>query len=201
MKRSLILPSAVMAFVLAACGGEPTASSPAESVAAVTPEPTAAPSSAAPSEAAPTPAESASGDASTDSELADMLPDELNGVARTDVPGLDQMIAPALEAQGIDATDVDFVFASYGEGTDGLIVQAIRIPGLGQAQLEMLAQMMAGQSTEVDVEQTEVGGKSVLEMTGADVPGAAYMYFADGAMFTIVGESADLAAQLLSELP
>lgn len=200
MKRLLILPIAVLAFVMAACAGQPAASSPAESVAAATPEPTAAPSSAAPTEAA-TPAESASAGSGTDSELADLLPDELNGLARTEVPGLDQMIAPALEAQGIDATDVDFVFASYGEGTDGLIVQAIRVPGLGEAQLEMLAQMMAGQSTEVDIEETEVGGKSVLEMTGADMPGAAYMYFADGAMFTIVGESSELAAQLLSELP
>jgi hypothetical protein len=65
----------------------------------------------------------------------------------------------------------------------------------------MLARMMAGQSTEVDVETVDVGGKSVLQMSGADVPGAAYMYFADGAMFTIIGESSDLAAQLLAELP
>ena len=117
------------------------------------------------------------------------------------MPGLDQIIGPALQAQGIDATDVDFVFASYGEGTDALAVQAMRIPGMTEAQLQLFAQMMSGQQSEFDTATVTVGGKSVLQMSGAQVPAAAYIYFADGAMFTIVGESEDLAAQLLEALP
>lgn len=199
MKRLSFLLIVAMAFVVAACSGSPS-TSPSATSAAGTPEPTPV---AEPSEAAETPAETAteSQGSSSGSDLAELLPDELNGLPRTEVPGLDAIIGPALAAQGVDATDVDFIFASYGEGTDALIVQAIRVPQLGQPQLEMLARMMAGQSTEVDVETVDVGGKSVLQMSGADVPGAAYMYFADGAMFTIIGESSDLAAQLLAELP
>ena len=200
MKRLSFLLIVAMAFVVAACSGSPASSSPSATSVTETPEPTPA---AEPSEAAETPAETAteSQGSSSGSDLADLLPTELNGLPRTEVPGLDAIIGPALAAQGVDATDVDFIFASYGEGTDGLIVQAIRVPQLGQPQLEMLARMMAGQSTEVDVETVDVGGKSVLQMSGAEVPGAAYMYFADGAMFTIIGESSDLAAQLLAELP
>ena len=200
MKRLSFLLIVAMAFVVAACSGSPASSSPSATSVAETPEPTPI---AEPSEAAETPAETAteSEGSSSGSDLAGLLPDDLNGFPRTEVPGLDAIIGPALAAQGVDATDVDFIFASYGEGTDGLIVQAIRVPGLGQPQLEMLARMMAGQSTEVEVETVDVGGKSVLQMSGAEVPGAAYMYFADGAMFTIIGESSDLAAQLLAELP
>lgn len=200
MKRLSFLLIVAMAFVVAACSGSPASSSPSATSVAETPDPTPA---SEPSEAAETPAETAteSQGSSSGSDLAELLPDELNGVARTEIEGLDAMIRPALAAQGVDADDIDLVFASYGEGTDALVVQAIRVPGVGEAQLQLFAQMMAGQSTEVEVETVDVGGKSVLQMSGAEVPGAAYMYFADGAMFTIIGESSDLAAQLLAELP
>ncbi|HEX7224283.1 MAG TPA: hypothetical protein VF367_01720 [Candidatus Limnocylindria bacterium] len=197
MKRTLIAVTALFAILLAACSsdqGDASAEPTADPTVAVTP-------SAEPSEAAESAGALPSGGTGSDSELADLLPDELNGVARTDVPGLEQMLAPMLEAQNIDATNVDFVFASYGEGTDALVVQAIRVPGMTEAQLQLFAQMMSGQQSEVDTATVTVGGKSVLQMSGAQVPGAAYLYFADGAMFTIVGESEDLATQLLEALP
>jgi hypothetical protein len=197
VKRTLIAVTALFATLLAACSsdqGDASAEPTADPTVAVTP-------SAEPSEAAESAGALPSGGTGSDSELADLLPDELNGVARTDVPGLEQMLAPMLEAQNIDATNVDFVFASYGEGTDALVVQAIRVPGMTEAQLQLFAQMMSGQQSEVDTATVTVGGKSVLQMSGAQVPGAAYLYFADGAMFTIVGESEDLATQLLEALP
>jgi hypothetical protein len=197
VKRTLIAVTALFAILLAACSsdqGDASAEPTADPTVAVTP-------SAEPSEAAESAGALPSGGTGSDSELADLLPDELNGVARTDVPGLEQMLAPMLEAQNIDATNVDFVFASYGEGTDALVVQAIRVPGMTEAQLQLFAQMMSGQQSEVDTATVTVGGKSVLQMSGAQVPGAAYLYFADGAMFTIVGESEDLATQLLEALP
>lgn len=193
MKRTIILLVAVVA-VATACSSPTTSSSAPESEAA------SVAASVAPT-VTPTPEASASEGTGSTSELAELLPDDLNGVARTDIPGLDAIIGPALAAQGVDASDVDFVFASYGEGTDALVVQAIRVPGLGQPQLEQLAQLMAGAGGEADVETTSIGGKTVLRMTGADMPAVAYMYFADGAMFTIVGESEDQATQLLAELP
>jgi hypothetical protein len=197
VKRTLIAVPALLAIVLAACSsdqGDASVEATAEPTVAVTP-------SAEPSEAAESAGALPSSDTGSDSELADLLPDELNGIARTDVPGLEQMLAPMLEAQNIDATNVDFVFASYGEGTDALAVQAIRIPGMTETQLQLFAQLMSGQQSEIDTATVTVGGKSVLQMSGAQVPAAAYLYFADGAMFTIVGESEDLAAQLLEALP
>lgn len=197
MKRCSYLLIVAMAFVVAACGGSPASSSAATQVPA-TPQPTP---EVEPSEAAESTGALPSAGTGSDSELADLLPDELNGVARTDVPGLEQMLAPMLEAQNIDATNVDFVFASYGEGTDALAVQAIRVPGMTETQLQLFAQLMSGQQSEIDTATVTVGGKSVLRMSGAQVPAAAYVYFADGAMFTVVGESEDLAAQLLEALP
>lgn len=198
MKRTLIAVTALLAIVLAACSSDQ-----GDASAEPTAEPTvAAPSTAAePSEAAATPSAGSSAGSGSTSELAELLPDEIGGQQRVDVPGLEQMLAPMLEAQNIDASNVDFVFASYGEGTDALAVQAIRVPGMTEAQLQLFAQMMSGQQSEIDTATLTVGGKSVLQMSGAQVPTAAYIYFADGAMFTIIGESEDLASQLLEALP
>ena len=55
--------------------------------------------------------------------------------------------------------------------------------------------------SEVSAETTTVAGKDVLRMTGPETPGAVYLYLAEGAAFTIVSQSEDLAEQLLSELP
>lgn len=201
MNRISLLLVALVAVIATACSSEQTSPS-AEASETPTQAPTASPTqepSASPSESA-----QSSGDASGDgSALADLLPDELDGVERTDVPGLEAMIGPLLAQQGIDASEADFAFASYGQGPDAVQVQAFRIPGMSQVQLEQLAQLMSGSQSggEVSAETATVGGKSVLRISGAQVPGAAFMYLLDGAMFTVVSESEELAEQLLAELP
>ncbi len=206
MKRISIL-LVLLAFGVAACGEQAASQTDA---AAVTPSATVQPTEA------PTPSPEASDepDASADAgdgtPLADLVPDELNGVPRTDIPGMDQIIAGALAQQGLDAQNAEFVFASYGEGPDAVVLTAFRIPGIPEGQMEMLAQMMsgaAGGETGVEADAVDVGGKSVLRMTAPAAAGGEegviYMYFAEGAAFTIVCPTGDESAaeQLLAELP
>ena len=198
MKRISILLIALLALVVTACAGDQASTSTPTSeptpTEEATPQPTETPESEAP--------ESSQG-AGSGTALEDLLPDELNGMARTPIPGLEQMIAPMLAQSGVDAEDAEFTFASYGEGEDAVQVQAFRIPGMDQLQLQTLARAMSGslEGGGATADTVDVGGKTVLEITGAQVAGVAYIYFADGAMFTVVGPSADLAAQLLAELP
>ena len=204
MKRISILLVTLLALVVVACSSDEASPSPSERVA--TPEPTATPTAAPtaspepPASVDPASSDEASGDSTA---LDDVLPDELNGMSRTEVPGLDAVFAPLLAQQGIDASEADFTFASYGEGTDAVYVNGLRIPGMSEVQLQMLARMMSGSETggEIEAETATIGGKDVLRMGGTDVPGAAYLYFSDGAVFTVISESEDLAAELLEQLP
>ena len=199
MKRISILPVALLALVLASCAGEQASAPASESEAAPTTQPKPEPTEEATAEATPdeTP------DGSTGGSLEDALPDELNGLARTDVPGMEAFLAPMLAQQGVDASEVEFVISTYGEGDNSISVNAFRIPGIPEASMEALARAMSGVQGEagVEAESVTVGGKSVLQMSGEGVDGAAYLYFADGSVFTVVGPSTELAEQLLSELP
>jgi hypothetical protein len=199
VKRISILLVALLALVVTSCASQQASTPASEAAATPTAEPTPEPTEE-PSEAA-TPGEDPGG--STGGTLEDALPDELNGLARTDVPGMEAFLAPMLAQQGVDASDVEFVISTYGEGDNSITVNAFRIPGIPEASMEALARAMSGVQGEsgVTAEPVTVGGKSVLQMTGADVDGAAYLYFADGSVFTIVGPSTELAEQLLSELP
>ena len=198
MKRISILLVALLALVVASCSSQQTSSPASESEPAATTQPTPEPTEEA-TEAA-TPKEDGG---STGGSLEDALPDELNGLARTDVPGMEAFLAPMLAQQGVDASEVEFVISTYGEGDNSITVNAFRIPGIPEASMEALARAMSGVQGEsgVSAESVTIGGKSVLQMTGDDVDGAAYLYFADGSVFTIVGPSTELAEQLLSELP
>ncbi len=195
MKRISILVVALLALVLASCASEQASAQASESEAAPTAQPTPEPTEEATEAATPDDAPAGS--------LEDAIPDELNGLARTDVPGMEAFLAPMLAQQGVDASDVEFVISTYGEGDNSITVNAFRIPGIPEASMEALARAMSGVQGDsgVTAEPVTVGGKSVLQMTGADVDGAAYLYFADGSVFTIVGPSTELAEQLLSELP
>ncbi len=199
MKRISILLVALLALVVASCASQQASIPAAESEAAPTIQPTPEPTEEA-TEAA-TPGEDTGG--STGGSLDDAIPDELNGLARTDIPGMEAFLAPMLAQQGLDASDVEFVISTYGEGDNSITVNAFRIPGIPEASMETLARAMSGVQGEsgVEAESVTVGGKSVLQMTGAGVDGAAYLYFADGSVFTVVGPSTELAEQLLSELP
>jgi hypothetical protein len=198
VKRISILLVALLALVVTSCASQQASIPASESAAAPTAQPTPEPTEEATETATP---EDDGG--STGGSLEDALPDELNGLARTDVPGMEAFLAPMLAQQGVDASDVEFVISTYGEGDNSITVNAFRIPGISEASMEALARAMSGVQGEsgVTAEPVTVGGKSVLQMTGADVDGAAYLYFADGSVFTVVGPSTELAEQLLSELP
>jgi hypothetical protein len=189
---------ALLAIVLAACGTQ-------QSTATLTPEPTPEPTERPTPEPTAEPTDSTDGGSGSTGELADLLPDELDGQPRTDVPGMDQIIGAALSQQGLDAEDAQFAFASYGEGAGGVIVTAMRIPGINQAQLQMLAQVMSGSggAQGVESEQVTIGGKSVVRMTSttAGQEGTVLLYFAEDAAFTIVSQDEAAAEQLLSDLP
>jgi hypothetical protein len=183
----------VLALVVAGCASQ--SGSSADATPDPTPEPTAEPTPE------PTPTEDSDGSGGG-GDLAALLPDEIAGLSRTDIPGMEAMIGSALAGTGVNAEGAEYAFASYGDGTRALIVTALRIPGLPEASLQSLAAAMAGTNTTgADVQPMTVGGKEVLQMTGQGAPGAAYLYFAEGAVFTVVGEDPDLAGQLLSELP
>ncbi|HUF06542.1 MAG TPA: hypothetical protein VMP86_04035 [Candidatus Binatia bacterium] len=193
MNRTPILLVALLALFVAAC------SSPQ---AAPTEEPTATVGATSEPTAEATDATDAPDTHDDGTSLEDLIPDELNGMARTDVPGMESFIGPMLEQQGVDGEAVEYVLATYGTGDAAITITAFRIPGMDDASLEALARLMSGaQSEGGSAEPVTVGGKSVLRMTVDEADGAAYLYFANGAVFTVVGESEDLAEQLLSELP
>lgn len=199
MKRISILVVTLLALVVAACSSQEAASQSApESEPVATAEPTPEPASETPE-----PSDNTGGSAGNGTALADLIPDELNGMSRNDLPGMDAIIGPALAAQGLDGSDAEFVLATYGEGENTVTVNAFRIPDVDQPSLEMLARAMSGQQTggEVAAEEVTVGGKSVLRMSGTGTEGAAYLYFSEGAVFTVAGPSEELAEALLAELP
>lgn len=199
MKRISILSVTLLALAVAACSSQQTASqSAAEPEPVATVEPTPEPATEAPD-----PTDGTDGSAGNDTALADLIPDELNGMSRNDIPGMDAMIGSALAGQGLDASGAEFLFATYGEGADAITVNAFRIPDVDQPSLEMLARAMSGVAGDgsVTAETVTVGGKDVLRMSGTGAEGAAYIYFTSDAVFTVVGPSEDLAAALLSELP
>jgi len=201
MKRTPMTITALLALVLAACGGDQPTPSPTETPAPtpeVTPTPPAEPTEAETSAAQPTD----DGDTGSTGSLTDLLPDEVGGLSRTEAPpGMEDIFETALTAQGIDADDADFTWAMWGEGE--LLVTGFRATGLGDAQLEMLAQMLSGSATggEMNAETTTVGGKQVTEVTSPEASQTVYLYVADDAVFTVVSESAELAEELLSQLP
>src|SRR3990170_670441 len=167
VKRISILVVALLALVLASCASEQASTPASESEAAPTAQPTPEPTEEA--------TEAATPDDDPGGSLEDALPDELNGLARTDVPGMEAFLAPMLAQQGVDASDVEFVISTYGEGDNSITVNAFRIPGIPEASMEALARAMSGVQGEsgVTAEPVTVGGKSVLQMSGADVDGAA----------------------------
>jgi hypothetical protein len=196
LKRITIL-LALFALVVAGCASQSGAS--AEATAEPTPSPTPEATDSPSPEAT---ASEGSGESGSGGDLTALLPDEIGGLSRTDIPGMEAMISNALASTGVNAEGAEYAFASYGDGTQSLIVTALRIPGLPEASLQTLAAAMAGTNPAgANVESTTVGGKEGLQMNAEGAPGAAYLYFAEGAVFTIVGEDPELAAQLLAELP
>jgi hypothetical protein len=196
VKRVSILLLLLMAFV-AACGGSPSATDTDTDT--ETPDPTAEATSEPTEEASTDPG--ASGGSSFEGDLADVIPDELNGVARTDIPGMDSILTSMFGAQGIDASQAQFAFATYGDGTDAVTLTAIVVPDIDDATLELISRSFSGVPGGAEAETVTVDGKTVLKVTAGAQPGSVYMYFAGGAAFTVFSQNEDLAEQLLGELP
>jgi hypothetical protein len=200
VKRISILLVLLMAL-MAACGS--TESSPSATVAPTT-EPTAeATESAEPTAEASEP--EGSGDTGSEGDLADFIPDEFNGQPGTPIPGMDQLMASMLQQQGVGAENIEFQFVTYGEGDAAVVLTAFRVPGMNDVAMEQFARILSGVQDEpgVEAEEVTVGGKSVLRMSAAQAgeEGVIYMYFAEGAAFTVVSQDLSSAEQLLSELP
>lgn len=196
MKRIPILLVLLMAFV-AACAGDTATPSATENE----PDPTleATPSTEPSDDASTEPG--SSGGTAFEGDLDDVIPDELNGVARTDIPGMDQMFAQIFAGQNIDASEAQFAFATYGEGTDAVTLVAMAIPGVNDATFELMARSLSGVQGGGEAETVTIDGKTVLSVSAGTQPGTLYMYFADGAAFTVTSQNDDLAEQLLGELP
>lgn len=209
MKRFNLLAIGLLVAVLAACGGSSESASTAASEdeaasVAATPEPSeseAAESEAPESEAAEPSDDGGSG--STGTPLADLLPDTLGGQTRNDIDLSDNpMFTAMLQQQNVELGDVDLLIATYGTDAEALGVTAIRVPDLPQANMEMLARVMAGMpETQGSTETVDIGGKTVIAITPEGTDEVGYLYFADGAAFVIAGGAEDLAAELLSQLP
>jgi hypothetical protein len=204
VKRTTILLIALLALIVSACGGGDSTESAEASEAVPTVQPTPEPTP----EPTVEPEESDEPDASADagngeSALLDLLPDEINGQSRLDVDlANNPMFAAALQGQGIDASEVEYVVSTYGTGEGVLAVTAMRIPGMGQTELEQLARLMGGMADgQGSAEVTTIGGKEVIAITATDVDQTGYMYFLDGAVIVVGGTSEDLAAELFSQLP
>jgi hypothetical protein len=182
---------ALLAIILAACGTDQSA----ESTVTPTPEPP---------EATPEPTESPEEtDGGGTGSLDDLIPDELNGVAATSIPGAEAMLNAALQGQGMDAGEVEFAFVTYGTGADAIVLNAFNIPGASEVDMQSLAQVMSGISggqSGMEAEEVTVGGKSVLSFTGTGA-GVVYFYVADQTAFTIAGQDQALVEQLLADLP
>jgi hypothetical protein len=205
MKRITILLVALLALVVTACGSgdaseSAAASEPAPTV-EPTPEPTPDPTPEPPESDEPSSSADAGGDPSA---LLDLLPDEIDGQARIDVDlASNPMFAAALAQQDVDLSDVEYTISTYGTGEGVLVASAIRIPGMGQLELEQLGRLMGGVDLEGEgsAELTTIGGKEVLALTATDVEQTGYMYFLDGAVIVVGGTSQDLAEEFFSQLP
>jgi hypothetical protein len=196
VNRSFFL-AVLLAMLLAACASD-QADQP---TATLTPEP---PTPAPTDTPAETDEPAATDDGGGTSSLDELIPDELNGVAGTPIPGLDQILSGMLQGQGIDAGDAEFAFVTYGTGEDAVVLQAFRIPGVSEGVIQQLAQAMSaggGAGGEFETETTTIGGKTVLSFTGSGTPGVVYFYVADDVAFTVGGQDAASVEQLISELP
>jgi hypothetical protein len=198
VNRRFIL-AALMAMLLAACGTQTGSSEDAD--ATLTPEAATAEATASPSDEAAA-SEDDNGGTVTGS-LDDIIPDEVNGVAGTALPGMEQIFSAALQGQGLNAGEAEFAFVTYGDDADATALTAWRIPGMTDVQMEMLARVMSGVDTggEAEIETEDIGGKTVISFKAPGTDTVAFLYIADNTAFTIAGPDQGFAEQLLAELP
>ena len=202
MTRITILLIAALALVVSACGTDTGASAePSEPIATIeaTPEPSPEPEESA----EPAASASTGGNGGSETAIIELLPDEVGGMSRTDVDmAANPMFAEIFAEQGLDAADLEFVISTYGTGAEALGVTSMRVPDMGEAELEQLARLMTTMSEgQAAAEPGTVGGKSVLILSAEGEAETAYMYFAEGAVFVVGGGTEALVAEFLSQLP
>lgn len=206
MKRPSLLLAAALAIAVTGCGG--TSSTPAAaSGAGDSVQPPSSAPAASPSMAPVTPAvqpSSAPASAGSDVPLTELLPDTIGGnPPDTD---LDLVNDPKFSAifgslGGEQKEGVEYVIRIWD---DLVTVSAIRIPDMPEPQLAMMAQALAGAVPDEDgsADMVSIGGKDVVRIKAEDHPDeVAYTYFGAGAMFTVLAESEDAAAEAISKLP
>lgn len=200
MIRKLILWGALLALV-AACSSSPPAAS--TDAGASTPVSTATPVTTTPEpEESEAPASAGTGSTSA---LFDLLPDQIGGMDHgEDVDfGNNPMFQSLLQQQGGEALeDIEYIIRTWGDGE--VTLSAMRIPSMPQPQLELIAKAMSGAVPgQGSAEPVTLGGKTVLRIEPSDAAGTAaiYMYFAEGAAFSVVGASDDLVSEVFAALP
>ena len=80
-------------------------------------------------------------------------------------------MASIFAGQGIDASEAQFAFATYGEGTDAVTLTAMAVPGINDATLELISRSFSGGQGAGDAETLTIDGKSVLRVSGGAAAG------------------------------
>lgn len=218
MKRTSILPLALLALVLAACSSGQASSTAQPSPSATeepTPEPTESPS---PSEAESSGSAVAipSLDLNGDPELAGRFPDTIDGQPlqmqsfRGDTfmegnpdPSFEEFLASV----GAEPEDVSVAFGGVVSGETFITVGAFRVLGVPEDQLE--AEFLGASEEAGDLSnlsETSVGGKDVWTAMAPDAGsgeaavGTAYIYTKDDTIYYITGTE-EQAAEILAALP
>lgn len=221
MKRTSLLLVAVLALVLAACGG--TETSPSAEASEAAPSIAASETAEASEAAAPSvgePSGSAAAVPSFDvgsftcegSEVAGRLPQSIggeplqtfcmDGEAFAASPGTDPTFDEFLNRLDAEASDIS---VAAGGTTDGSLgVFAIRVAGVAEDQLE--EEFLSASEAEGDlanIEPATIGGKDVWAATdeSAGTGETGYLYVKDDTLYFVTAPDEDAAAEILGELP
>jgi hypothetical protein len=198
MRRSALVALLAVIAILAACSDQSPSSQSADDSESAAAASSQATESGAPSESA----DASAGTSGGGSDLLALIPDRVGGLDQTfESSQMNDLIAQSLAGSGVDASDVDYVIASWGTQSE-VALTAFRAPGIDATSLQMLAQMMSGAQTGgVEFEEATVGGKSVLQYTAPDLGGTVYLYLTGDTAFTVISQTPELADELLSQLP
>lgn len=114
---------------------------------------------------------------------------------------LDRLISAAgdpTEGLGVAAT-----FATTADGAGGILLQVISVPGMSAADgVGFWTEMLDLANATSEIEQVEIGGKSVTTYLRADDPDVmAHLYGVDGAAWLIIASDQAMLDDLISQLP
>ena len=209
------------ALALTACTSAAPATPSPEPPPIITPAPiTPAPSTATPATQPPAtsdPRESPTPAAiptlpSADPELEALLPDVVGGYALTKLSLRGDQFMPTAGAEfaefvgelGVAPQQITASTATGGSIESGETVTAfgLRLPGTSADQLlGTYAEAAQEGDPTIEIEEVEVGGKSVYEMTGGQLPSAVYFHAIEEIFFVVSASTAELSEDALSQLP